>query len=194
MNTLYQLANTISPISSTSFKKMSEFFNEKTIKKGTVLCDINETAKYGYFVKSGVVSSSICFGNGKTFVRGLYIKNQLVGPHPSLVVDKPSSFIYEALTDCEVIEYEFEKIRNLYFENPDLLRFGYKILEQFYLNLEETVISLGTRDAKDRYVEFRETYAEVEKSIPLQITASYLGITAIQLSRIRKVLREEGLL
>jgi len=194
MHPIHQLANTISPISNTSFEKISHFLHERTIKKGTILCNINETAKYGYFIKSGIISSSINFGNGKTFVRGLYIKNQLVGPHPSLVANVPSSFIYETLNDCVVIEYEFEKIRDLYYENPDLLRFGYKVLEQFYLNLEETIISLGTRDAKDRYLEFRETYAEVENAIPLQLTASYLGITPIQLSRIRKSLKEEGLL
>lgn len=194
MHPLHEFANTISPISITSFEKIKPYLIQKSIKAGDVLCKIGEVVKSGYLIEKGIIISSIPVNEDKTFIRGIYKCDDFIGPHPALMVDIPSSFEYKAVTDCEIVQFEYEKIRELYYENPDLLRFGYKTLEQFCINLEETVVSLGTRDAKDRYLEFRETYAVVEKSIPLNLVASYLGITSIQLSRIRKVLKSENLL
>ena len=194
MNPLHEFVNTVSPISLSSFEKIKPFLIEINIKAGEVLCKIGEVVKYGYLIQDGLITSAIPVNTDKIFIRGIYKSDDFIGPHPALMVDIPSSFEYKAITDCTLIQFEYEKIRELYYENPDLLRFGYKTLELFYINLEETVVSLGTRDAKDRYLEFRETYATVEKLIPLNQVASYLGITSIQLSRIRKVLKSENLL
>ena len=71
------------------------------------------------------------------------------------------------------------------------MKFEIKMLEHAYIKLEKTVISLGTKDAKERYLSLLNRLTGIEDLIPQYQIASYLGITPIQLSRIRKGLKEK---
>ncbi len=48
------------------------------------------------------------------------------------------------------------------------------------------MVQYATVTAKERYIMFKEEYADIEEEIPQYIIASYLGITPTQLSRIKK--------
>lgn len=186
MDYLYEFANAITPISKESFGLISKHLTIKHYNANTVLCNIGEKPKYGYFIKSGVIRGSIIDPKGKVFTRSLFIKDQFAGPYSALIQNTTSSFIYETLTDCEVIQLDYKEVRKLYDQNHELMRFGYMMLEFFYINMEKTIVSLATKDAKQRYIDFKNKYESVEHLIPLYQVASYLSITPIQLSRIRK--------
>ncbi|MEM6343465.1 MAG: hypothetical protein AAF927_06275 [Bacteroidota bacterium] len=51
-------------------------------------------------------------------------------------------------------------------------------------------IGLASLKAKDRLIKFREEYPQLENLIPHPHIASYLGITNISLSRLRKEIRD----
>ena len=128
---------------------------------------------------------------GKIFAREIYTDNQFCGPMSDMIKNRPSSYTYETLTDCEIIRSEHKEVQKLYDLHPELMRFEIKMLEYAYIKLEKTVISLGTKDAKERYLNFLDRLKGIEELIPQYQIASYLGITPIQLSRIRKGLKQE---
>ena len=50
---------------------------------------------------------------------------------------------------------------------------------------------MALEDATQRYANFREQFPQLELQIPQYHIASYLGISATQLSRIRRQLAEQ---
>ena len=72
------------------------------------------------------------------------------------------------------------------FEIPKLERFFRIILENYLGSLQKRLITNNTLDAQQRYFTFVENYAKIADKVPQYLIASYLGITAEFLSRIRK--------
>ena len=58
--------------------------------------------------------------------------------------------------------------------------------EIFYASLENRTIELATLTAKDRYIKLKNRIPNIDNLIPQYHIASHLGITPIQLSRIRR--------
>ena len=59
------------------------------------------------------------------------------------------------------------------------------LAEDFFLQEEKREMSLVILDAQERYALFQEEFPGLEFDIPQYQVASYLGITPVQLSRIR---------
>lgn len=191
MEVLYKFSNSITPISREVFNIVAPHLTHFKCDANTILCNVGDEAKYVYFIVSGIVRTSVTTDKGKIFTRELYTNNQFCGPVSDLIKNKPSSYIYETLTDCEIIRSEHKEVKKLYEQYPELMRFEIKMLEHVYMKMEKTIISLGTKDAKERYLNLLERHKDLENLIPQYQIASYLGITPIQLSRIRKRLKEE---
>jgi len=78
---------------------------------------------------------------------------------------------------------EFE---SLMIENIEIRHFGNTVLQNELISKVEKEIGLASLTAKERLIEFRKKYRLLENLIPHTNIASYLGITNISLSRLRK--------
>jgi CRP-like cAMP-binding protein len=191
MEILYQFSNNITPISREAFELVSPHLKHFKCDANTILCDVGDKSKYVFFIVSGIVRTTTETKKGKVFTREIYTDNQFCGPMSDMIKNKTSSYTYETLTECELIRSEHKEVQKLYAQHPDLMKFEIKMLEHAYIKLEKTVISLGTKDAKERYLSLLNRLKGIEDLIPQYQIASYLGITPIQLSRIRKGLKEK---
>lgn len=64
--------------------------------------------------------------------------------------------------------------------------------------LEETIIykmnrenGFQTKSETERYLEFKRSYYEIENRVNQSCIASYLGVSPVSLSRIRRTIKEE---
>ena len=90
------------------------------------------------------------------------------------------------LTDCVIYRCDYKSLTSLYDECPDLERFARKIAEYYFLEKEKKEIEIVLLDASQRYILFKKEYPTLEQLITQFHIASYLGVSATQLSRIRK--------
>ena len=79
--------------------------------------------------------------------------------------------------------YEFEE---LMINNLEIRRFGNAVLRNELTRKVDKEIGLASLTAKERLLKFREQYPMLENLIPHTDIASYLGITNISLSRLRR--------
>ena len=188
MEVLYNFVNTLTPLSTDTFKLLKPYFKKLNVKANTVLCKDNDEAKNVYFLINGVARTSSKVDDNKVFTRTLHTANQFFGPYSNLINNEKSNLIYEALTDCEVIEINHKEILEQFGNLPEMMKLEIKILQNLYDDLQKTVISLGTLNAKERYIKLLKRINGIEELIPQYQIASYLGVTPIQLSRIRRSL------
>jgi CRP-like cAMP-binding protein len=92
----------------------------------------------------------------------------------------------QALTDCVVYTCDYKSLTNLFDECPNLERFARKIAEHYFLEKEKNEIEIVLLDASQRYTLFKRDFSNLEQLIPQFHIASYLGVSATQLSRIRR--------
>jgi CRP-like cAMP-binding protein len=75
--------------------------------------------------------------------------------------------------------------------NPCWNTIARKYVETLFIEKEKRERRLLSEDAATRYLSFQKDYPGLEDKIPQYQIASYLGITPVALSRIRKKLNKQ---
>jgi len=181
LQTLLNHIKTIYPISATAEKALREICTEKQFQKGCDIQTIGHTCKTLYFVKKGCVRVYY-FKEDIDITESFEFENAFVARAESLFTGKPSLKAIQATT---LIAIDSNKLFQLFDSHPDLERLFRKIIEASYVNTVNRIESLQFNTADQRYFNLLKDHKDILKRIPLKLIASYLGITAVSLSRIR---------
>ncbi len=179
-----------------SFHSMSrEIYDElynlaelKTLEPNTRLVSIGEVPQKIYLINKGVLRSFFIMDNGKEITKTIFTPIDFFASFTSLLLQKPSKFIYEALTACHVYEIDYKKFISLCNQNFEIFKFYARYLEFLFMEGERVFIEISSMNAKQRYLKLRERIPEIDNLIPQYQIASYLNISPVQLSRIRSKL------
>lgn len=188
MNILKTFFDEHSKISDDSFARLSSIFYQKDYNKKDVIVRAGEIQHYIYVVLSGVARSYVIDKSGRDNIRTLFTPVSVIAPLQSLVNKKPSTSNFDCLTDVKMLRASFEDMKTLTKKHHDISELYSILLEKSFNRMESRVNSLTTLDATERYLELKDQAPDIEQLIPLNQIASYLNITPIQFSRIRKKL------
>jgi CRP-like cAMP-binding protein len=156
------------------------------VKKNTVLLNEGDICRNIYFVNKGCLRIFNTDEEGEQH-------NILFCPEYWWAVDiasfsgQTSSFYsITALEDAELFYLNYYDLEQLYLKIPKFERF-FRILTQngFYLYQQRITANLS-KSAEERYALFQHQYPDLEQRITQKHIASYLGITPVFLSMIRK--------
>ena len=186
MDALLKNIRKIYPISPHSFHELKEIFKEKKCKKNDFLSFKNHFSTKFFIVKSGIVRSYITDDKAKEYIKFIYTKHTVVAAFSSLIKKKENNLIIDCLTDCDLIEVDFAEFKNLANSNQEILQLYNNLLELLFIKLENRFHELSSLNATELYLKFKKDNPGLENLIPLYQVASYLNITPVQLSRIRK--------
>ncbi len=188
MNPIIAFLNSFGNVSEDMFAELKEISIYKKIDSGEQIVKLQEVPTKLYILLSGVIRCYLSSESGKDYNKSFYLPISFVGSLTALIKSKPSLFVFETLTACEVYEVDYKKFMDLCKENSGVNTLYSKVLEAVYMKYENRLMDLIALDAKGRYLELRKQVPMVETLIPQYHIASYLGITPVQLSRIRKKL------
>lgn len=91
----------------------------------------------------------------------------------------------ELLEDCVLYEIDLTNLKTLYTKDIHIANWGRKLAEQELLKTEERLINQQFLTAIERYEAFISNRPDIIKRVQLTYVASYLGMSAVSLSRIR---------
>lgn len=170
-----------------------ETFSRKIIirqfGKNEIIKDYDEIEKYLNIIITG--SAGLFVWNGKKNICiNLLYENSFMTDYYSFLKQQPSGIKTEALEDCTLWSVSSRDLNELYSRNEIGLRIGKSISESMFLRKQQEQINLLTLSPEERYLRLIKQRPEIFKRTPLKIIASYLGLTAESLSRLRKRLVE----
>lgn len=165
--------------------KLIEF---KSYKAGEKICEFDNIPKYIYYLGKGFVRVYSLSDKGKEYNKAFTVPNEFMASFTSLIRKEPSDSVLECLTDCEVFTFDYFKIIELEEKYPEIYKVHIKVLEYFFIKNEYENTLMATKDAKERYIDLISRLPLIENNISQYHIASYLGITPVQLSRIRSSL------
>lgn len=159
---------------------------ETSILKNRLLLRAGDICRNIYFVDEG------CLRMYHTDNAG-YDHTILFAPENWWAVDiasfsrqKPAFYSLMALENTRLIYLSYPALERLYKTIPKLERF-FRILTQNGFNMyQERITSALSLTAEDRYAMFRKLYPGLETRIAQKHIASYIGITPVFLSKLRR--------
>jgi len=189
MNPSFVFLQKFSDISEASFLKLQNISEVKSFKSKEILAPAGEIPKKLYLLFSGVMRAYVSLECGKEYNKRLYSPISFAGALTAIIKNEPSEINYQALTDCKVFEVDFESFKKLCREDFGIGKLYVRVLEHVFIAYEERNLDLMILDASQLYSKLRKQIPNVDDLIPQYQIAAYLGITPVQLSRIRKKLR-----
>ncbi len=158
----------------------------KTLKKGEYYSEAGKIPREVAFLTEGIFR--VCYYNkkGDEITKFFVDENHFVVDINSYNEGIPSSEYIEAITDCTCIVISKEAMTDLSATIIGWDEIVKKITSKGLSIKFNKISSMLAEDATERYLNFLETYPKLTSRVPLAYLASYLGITATSLSRIRK--------
>ena len=179
-------------ISEESFSLLVSLIRIQTIKKNEFLLKEGQISKSLYFVCKGALIAYFSDVQGNTYNKNIFLERQFAGSTVSALLKIPSQFTLQAIEDSTVITINHEKYKELIDQRDDLKNFYIAYLEKnWVIDKEQREISIVMETASIRYLKMLGKHPGIDKRIPLQHIASHLGITATQLSRIRREIKNK---
>lgn len=140
------------------------------------------------FVCKGLLRFYYPDENGVESNKAFIAEHSFAGPLAAHSLNLSLLYGVEALEPTTVLTAQLSDFTNLYEQHPLFDKLGRKLAEQLLVHKELRTRSLLQRNATERYQEFLSHHSHVAQRIPQYHIASYLGITEVSLSRIRKAL------
>ncbi|SHJ98115.1 hypothetical protein SAMN04488513_1156 [Pseudozobellia thermophila] len=106
-----------------------------------------------------------------------------------MISKSPSYFFIEAIEDSKVLIMSYNNWQKLKEQNPKWNLLLVKLLEKGYATKEKREREFLLLDAENRYRIYLKEYPTLENRVKQHMIASYLGITPIALSRIRRKMK-----
>jgi len=182
------LVNKVSPVSEGSLDLMSDLIVVEVYEKGDMFIDRGEKNNKEYFVYEGVCRSFLLSPEGEEVTISYFLEGGVLSPNKTRTANQISHLNFQALTKLTVASLNADKFEQLMINYIDIREFGNMVLQIELLSKVEKEIGLASLNAKERLILFREKYHFLENLISHVDIASYLGITNISLSRLRKEL------
>ncbi len=186
INSSFEFLNSVGDIPEDLFRELESISEFKRVKAGHQVVKFNEVPTKVYLLVSGIIRCYLSTESGKEYNKSFYFPTSFMGPLTALVKKQPSRFVFETISECELYEVDYAKLMQLYNKSTVLKRFYSKVLEMVYMQYEKRLVDLISLDATERYLELRKEHPNIDRLISQYHIASYLGITPVQLSRIRK--------
>lgn len=184
------LVNKVSPVSEGSLDLMCDLIVVEVYEKGDVFIDRGKKNNKEYFVYEGVCRSFLLSPEGEEITISYFLEGGVLSPNKTRTANQISHLNFQALTKVTVASLNADKFEQLMINHMDIREFGNTVLQNELLAKVEKEIALASLNAKERLLLFREKYHFLENLISHVDIASYLGITNISLSRLRKGLLE----
>lgn len=184
------LVNKVSPVSEGSLDLISDLIVVEVYEKGDVFIDRGKKNNKEYFVYEGVCRSFLLSPEGEEVTISYFLEGSVLSPNKTRTANQISQLNFQALTKLTVASLNADKFEQLMINHIDIREFGNMVLQYELLAKVEKEIALASLNGRERLILFREKYHFLENLISHVDIASYLGITNISLSRLRRELME----
>jgi len=187
-------------IQSSGFQKLREKYEFLKIEDIVELMSIGKLhfiPKNKHFIKAGDTTKKVGFIiNG--LIRFYHLKDseeyniifkkefEMVSSFEVIILNQPSSYSFEALEDTQMMVYDYDEMETLFYKNHQLERFGRHFIQQELAKAVKIYEGHLFFSPEERYLKFMKEHPDLMNRIPLKHLSSFLGITPVSLSRIRK--------
>jgi CRP-like cAMP-binding protein len=181
----YRYTSSIISFTGAEKQLLESAFTFRQVPKKFKLAEEGRIAKELFFINKGLVR--LYYTKDGEEITGYIFKEHLfASSYDSFLRQVPSIQTLEALEDCDLLVISQKDLGQLYEALPKMHILARKVAEQRFINAQQLLSSFILDSPEERYCKFEEQQGDLLLRVPHHIIASFLGITPVSLSRIRK--------
>jgi len=181
----YNYLKKLFPITEEEFEMISAVTIQKSLRKKKFLLQEEDIWRNNAFVSKGLLRIYSIDDRGLEHILGLSVENNWTGDIESYTSGMASNLNIDALEDSEILLISKDNFKDLLKKIPGLDTAMKKLFEISFIESQNRILSNISLSAEQKYHNFTNTFPEISGRIPQHMIASYLGITAETLSRIK---------
>jgi len=186
MNELHKILEELIGLTESEWKNFNVKLHRKEFKAKTLIIKEGSIAHNLYFIESGLLRTYHLL-DGKEINTYFACDKQFISTFSSFISQTASFEILEAIEDSNVYELSYHTLAELYTESSKFEKLGRILAEKNYLCVLDRTLTMQTKTAKEKYLEFIKNYdKKIIQRVPQHQIASFLGIAPESLSRVRK--------
>jgi len=161
---LIQKFNQISPLTLEQKIDLQRVCEYEKLPKDYFLLEHGKISNHVYFILEGAV---ICihYSNAKEIIPWFAFEDDFVNSHFSFIHRQPSIESLFTLSDCHLLAISYENLQYLYRKDPVWNKLFHSVVEGYYLEIQERLVSLLAQSAPERYDNLIQQYPDIEKRL-----------------------------
>ena len=167
-------------------------FNQKCkiveFSKGDIIMKAGEAHQYLYFITKGIVKNYIETDFGETKIYNFRTEGmQITGYAAYNYKDNLKALVsVQCIEDCIMVQIPFSVIKFVIENIKFGERLGRGMAEGHVVEMLNYIINRDSKSIIERYDLLELEYPNIHQRVPQRLIASYLGITPVHLSNLKK--------
>jgi CRP-like cAMP-binding protein len=157
----------------------------KKLRKRQYFLQEGDVCHFSAFVCKGLLRYYYVDNKGQEYIMQFAPENYWTSDRESMASDMPSKYNIDAIEDSEILLLKKEDFEMLRKTIPAFNDFVNETLKKNVLVLQERIHVSISLSAEEKYSNFISKYPAINNRVPLHMIASYLGVSAETLSRVR---------
>ncbi|MBO9699986.1 MAG: Crp/Fnr family transcriptional regulator [Sporocytophaga sp.] len=189
MNKLKDFLMELGSLSFEEWEMLASMGERLQMKKAQTFLFSMQYTLHEVFLLKGTVRAYLIDETGNDKTTAFYQEGAFVSTHTFRTLNGNSIANYETLEDCELVFFKSTDLKSFFAQSPLLQQLGYTLKELEKKRLarrDETLLPQGNME---KYKKFQEYYPNLEHKISHKYISSYLGMTPVSLSRLRRSIR-----
>jgi len=166
--------------------RLKAIFKQKTLENGEYFIQAGDRSTQIGFVMSGLFRSFILDEKGIDVTKYFYPEGAALFSYAAHLTGEPSAYYIQALENSKLLVANINDFEKIIKDDFQLGLIFKGILDRNLIMKDHHASSFVLFDSIERYQQFLENYPGLEKRVKQYHLASFLGITPVSLSRIRK--------
>ena len=165
---------------------IKEQLTPKKIRKRQYLLQEGDVCKFIAFVERGTMRSYTVDEKGAEHIMQFALEGWMIADLYSFLTAEPATYNIDALEDCELVlisKASHEKLLSSMWNYEKYIRLQ---LTNAYIAMQKRITSIISFTLDERYANFNALYPDIVQRVPQHMIASYMGLTAETLSRVRR--------
>ena len=157
----------------------------KSVPKKTILLHEGDICNFEAYVNKGCIRSYYIDENGFEVTLQFAIEDWWVSDIASFQDHTPANMFIETLEDCELLILSPQTKEELLAKVPKLERVFRLMVQRNLAVLQSRLFKTISTSAQEKYLDFLKRYPTIPQRVAQHYIASYLGISAEFLSKVR---------
>lgn len=186
MNAFLETIRQMIPISEAEIEAFSSRCTVVQMSKGQLLSEPGVVPTSIFFILSGIVRVIVHDRDGNDHTVHFAVEHQFIADYSAFLSQTNSMYSLQALEACEMVVIPREAVvwGYEYLKYGD--RLGRLVAEFYFIYQDNRIKNNYARTPKERYDSITDVFPNIHNRVPQHMIASYLGITPVHLSRLKK--------
>ncbi|MDN5215093.1 Crp/Fnr family transcriptional regulator [Fulvivirgaceae bacterium BMA12] len=171
-------------LSESAKSRIDAISNSVQLPKNEIVLRQGERCRSIFLITSGS-ARMYYYHEGNEVTNQFFFDHEVIADMQSCYAKKRSFFNIQLLEASNLIEIKYSELEHLYGHYHEIEKIGRLIAIECFLEESDRNRSFQMYTARQRYEQLLKKYPDILNRVNLGHIASYIGVTQIQLSRIR---------